>query len=82
MAPVATPVVFWFRRDLRLSDNPALLAALDAAQGRVAAVFVVDPGLAGGAGPVRRAYLGATLSSLDESMGGALIVRRGEPARE
>ena len=82
IAPVATPVVFWFRRDLRLSDNPALLAALDAAQGRVAAVFVVDPGLAGGAGPVRRAYLGATLSSLDESMGGALIVRRGEPARE
>ncbi len=31
----------WFRRDLRLGDNPALVAA--AAEGDVVAVFVVDP---------------------------------------
>ncbi|MGB5756001.1 MAG: deoxyribodipyrimidine photo-lyase, partial [Acidimicrobiales bacterium] len=32
--------VFWFRRDLRLADNPALAAA--AAEGPVVGVFVLD----------------------------------------
>lgn len=76
------PVVFWFRRDLRLADNPALLAALRAGEGRVAATFVVDPDLAAAAGPVRIAYLRATLAALDDSLEGALIVRRGDPAVE
>ena len=76
------PVIFWFRRDLRLADNPALLAALDAGEGRVAAVFVVDPDLAGAAGPVRTAYLRATLAALDDSLAGALVIRRGDPAVE
>ena len=39
----------WFRRDLRLTDNPALLAAVEAARadgdGRVVPLFVVDPAL-------------------------------------
>ena len=38
----------WFRRDLRLADNPALLAAVDAARadgdGRVVPLFVRGPG--------------------------------------
>jgi len=33
--------VVWFRRDLRVTDHPALLAALDAAE-EVIPVFVVD----------------------------------------
>ena len=33
--------VVWFRRDLRLRDNPALTAAL--ADGDVLPLFVVDP---------------------------------------
>ena len=33
--------VVWFRRDLRVTDHPALLAALDAAD-EVVPVFVVD----------------------------------------
>ena len=33
--------VAWFRRDLRVTDHPALLAALDAAE-EVVPVFVVD----------------------------------------
>jgi deoxyribodipyrimidine photolyase len=33
--------VVWFRRDLRVTDHPALLAALDAAE-EVVPVFVVD----------------------------------------
>jgi deoxyribodipyrimidine photo-lyase len=37
--------LLWFRRDLRLGDQPALLAACDAAGpgGDVAPVFVLDP---------------------------------------
>src|SRR5688500_11722822 len=72
--------VMWFRRDLRLRDNPALLAALEADE--VVPVFVVDPALWARSGPVRKAYLSASLRSLDESMGGALVVRRGRPADE
>ena len=75
-----TTAVMWFRRDLRLSDNPALRAALEADE--VAPVFVVDPVLWGRAGRVRTAYLSASLRALDESLGGALVVRRGDPAEE
>uniref|UniRef100_UPI0025FDA5F4 deoxyribodipyrimidine photo-lyase n=1 Tax=Nocardioides sp. TaxID=35761 RepID=UPI0025FDA5F4 len=68
----------WFRRDLRLGDNPALLEA--AADGPVLALFVLDPALWGPAGPTRRAYLAASLDALDASLrerGGRLCVRRG-----
>ncbi len=75
-----TTAVMWFRRDLRLHDNPALRAALEADE--VAPVFVVDPRLWDSAGPVRRTYLAASLQALDESMGGALVIRRGDPAEE
>ena len=53
----STSAVMWFRRDLRLGDNPALLEA--AADGDVLPLFVLDPALWGPAGPVRRAYLAA-----------------------
>ncbi len=78
---MATPTaVMWFRRDLRLHDNPALLEALSA--GEVLPLFVLDPALWGRSGPVRRSYLAASLRALDESMGGALVVRRGDPVEE
>ena len=74
----------WFRRDLRLGDNPALLAALDAARadgdGRVVPLFVVDPALWGPAGDVRRAYLVASLDALGASLGRNLLIRHGDPA--
>ena len=73
----------WFRRDLRLGDNPALLAA--AAEGDVVPVFVVDPAF-DGAGAPRRAYLHDCLTALDrsirESRGGGLVIRTGDPAIE
>ena len=48
-------VVMWFRRDLRLSDHPALVAA--AATGRpVVPLFVIDPTFSR-AGAPRRAYM-------------------------
>lgn len=69
--------VWWIRRDLRLSDNPALVAA--AAQGSVLPLFVRDPGLSGTGRP-RRARLEASLAALREATGGALVVRTGKPA--
>ena len=68
----------WFRRDLRLRDHPALRTAADS--GDVLGLFVLDPALWGSAGPARRAWLAATLRSLDDSMGGRLCVRVGRPA--
>jgi deoxyribodipyrimidine photo-lyase len=71
--------LMWFRRDLRLADNPALLRAVESA-GEVVPVFVVDPKLWGASGPSRRAYLLASLDALRDSIGG-LVVRTGDPAR-
>ena len=47
--------VLWFRRDLRLRDHPALLAA--AADGPVTALFVLDEALLRPAGAPRVAFL-------------------------
>jgi len=74
--------VMWFRRDLRLADNPALLAAVsDAGDARVVPLFVLDPSLARPAGPSRSAYLAASLADLGSRVGG-LQLRHGDPAQE
>jgi deoxyribodipyrimidine photo-lyase len=70
--------VMWFRRDLRLRDNPALLEAC--ADGAVLPLFVLDPALWGPSGPVRRAYLARSLRALAEEI--PLAVVRGRPARQ
>ena len=76
------PTIHWFRRDLRLADNPSLLAAIQAAQAvddTVVPLFVVDPVLWASAGAPRLAYLAQSLRALDESLGGRLVVRHGSP---
>jgi len=81
MAPPSA-VLLWFRRDLRTTDHPALLAAVDEARGLgrpVVPLFVVDDGLMASVGANRRAYLARALASLDTSLGGALTLRRGRP---
>jgi deoxyribodipyrimidine photo-lyase len=70
--------IFWFRRDLRLSDNPALLAALDEAE-EVVPLFIMDDAIAQRSGEHRRAYLAASLQALNESLGGSLHVISGDP---
>ncbi|GAB3652398.1 deoxyribodipyrimidine photo-lyase [Nocardioides korecus] len=70
--------VMWFRRDLRLRDHPALREA--AGRGPVLGLFVIDPTLWASAGPARRAWLAATLRSLDDAMDGRLCLRLGDPA--
>ncbi len=69
--------VLWFRRDLRLADHPALVAAAGA--GAVVPLFVLDPALLGPAGAARTAFLYRCLRALDGSMGGRLVVRAGDP---
>ncbi|MSV42148.1 MAG: deoxyribodipyrimidine photo-lyase [Actinobacteria bacterium] len=77
---LAVPSVLWFRRDLRLVDNPALLAARDAAgDDEVVALFVLDPRLWTPAGDVRRAWLSRSLHRLDAALEGRLVVRHGDP---
>ncbi len=71
--------LFWFRRDLRLADNPALLEAVRLGEKQVAPVFIIDPKLLASVGPARSSYLRDTLSALDESLEGALILRVGDP---
>ncbi len=77
--------VLWFRRDLRLGDHPALLAASgsDGVGGPgstpVVPLFVVDPALWGPAGDPRRAWLVRSLRALDEAVGGGLVIRTGDP---
>ena len=70
--------LLWFRRDLRLSDNPALVEAVRAADD-VVGVFCLDDALLGPAGAVRRAFLFRCLRALDESMEGNLVIRSGDP---
>jgi len=74
--------VLWFRRDLRIHDNPALVAATDAAwaagDGNVVPVVLIDPALWPTWGPAKQAYLIDSLTSLDASLGGNLVIRHGK----
>ena len=72
----------WFRRDLRLSDNPALAAAVREAgpAGEVVPLFCVDRRLVAPSGAVRLAFLAGCLDALAGAVDGALVVRRGSPA--
>lgn len=74
------PAVLWFRRDLRLLDHPALLAA--ARSGAVLPLFVLDDRLLAPAGPPRVRFLLESLDALDRELqqhGPGLVVRRGRP---
>jgi deoxyribodipyrimidine photo-lyase len=76
----------WFRRDLRLHDQPALRAAL-AAHDAIVPVFCLDDRLLHGrhaSGP-RTQFLLEALHDLDTGLrerGGGLVLRRGRPERE
>jgi deoxyribodipyrimidine photo-lyase len=81
-----TSAIVWFRRDLRLYDNPALRAALDAHE-RVIPVFCLDDRLLHGrhaSGP-RTQFMLECLADLDGSLrdcGSGLVVRHGRPEEE
>jgi deoxyribodipyrimidine photo-lyase len=82
MSPSEEIGLVWFRRDLRLGDNPAWAAATTE-RTAVVPLFVMDRRLLERAGPFRRRQLIANLQSLDydifEENGGRLLVRFGDP---
>jgi deoxyribodipyrimidine photo-lyase len=78
--------IWWVRRDLRLTDNQALSAALGRAD-QVIPVFVLDPVLLAEneAAEKRVAFLFGGLRALGEDLrarGSTLIIRRGSPRDE
>jgi deoxyribodipyrimidine photo-lyase len=78
-----TNSIMWFRRDLRLTDNHALVAAIadgGDGDGGVLPLFVVDDRLWKPAGANRRWFLAGCLRALDADLGGRLVVRHGDPS--
>jgi deoxyribodipyrimidine photo-lyase len=76
----------WFRRDLRLADNPALHVALASAD-QVVPVFCIDDRLIHGrhSSGARVQFMLESLADLDQALqakGSSLVVRHGDPARE
>lgn len=75
-----TPIpVWWIRRDLRLQDNPALVAAIHRADYFIP-LFILEPQLLAKAAPKRRDFLLDALQELDQQLrqlGSCLILRTG-----
>lgn len=72
--------ICWFRRDLRLADNPALAAA--AADGAVVPLFAVDEVLRA-QGAASRWRMGRSVAALADAIaarGGRLVLRAGDAA--
>lgn len=79
-------VIWWMRRDLRLTDNQALTSALESGS-QVLPVFIIDPGLLDSqyTSSKRNDFLWGGLNSLDHDLrqrGSYLIMREGEPQAE
>ena len=76
---VNSRAIMWFRRDLRISDNPALLAAIEASD-EIVPLFIMNEEVANNSGPYRLAYLAKSLQSLDKSLSEKLLVISGDPS--
>ncbi|WP_404714058.1 cryptochrome/photolyase family protein [Sphingomonas sp. MMS24-J13] len=77
---MSKPVLLWLRQDLRLADQPALMAAIG--EGPVIPVYVLDDETPGDwrIGGAQRWWLHHSLASLAQSLkakGSRLILRRG-----
>ena len=77
-----SPVIIWFRRDLRLADNPALHVAVQSGKPLILLyIDEVDKGRElGGASEVWRHHSLTALSKSIVAKGGRLILRRGQAA--
>jgi deoxyribodipyrimidine photo-lyase len=77
---MTTPkTLVWFRQDLRLRDNPALVAA--ARDGSVLPVYILDDDNAAdrAMGSASRWWLHQSLAALDASLDGKLWLLKGDP---
>lgn len=80
--PILQPVLVWFRRDLRLADNPALAAAVEDGA-PVVALYVLDEVTPGQwpLGAAARWWLHHSLRALGQRLAGhrvQLVLHRGE----
>lgn len=85
MSDPTVPVLLWLRRDLRLADQPALVAAIE--EGAVIPVYILDDATPKhyAMGGASRWWLHHSLDSLDAALrakGSRLILRRGDSADE
>nr|WP_296338565.1 deoxyribodipyrimidine photo-lyase [Reyranella sp.] len=83
--PIMSASIIWFRNDLRLTDNPALIASLGSGRA-VLPVYVLDEETEGvrAPGAASRWWLHHSLLALDASLrtlGSRLILRRGPAER-
>lgn len=71
--------IFWFRQDLRLTDNPGLFQA--SKQGKIVPIYILDDINAGDykIGSVSRWWLHNSLHKLNYSLNNKLIVLNGNP---
>ena len=80
------PVILWFRRDLRLADQPALAAAV-ASGGPVIPIYILDDDTPKHRkmGAASRWWLHHSLTALDadlQALGSRLILRVGKIGRD
>ena len=75
---MSTRSIVWFRRDLRISDHPALVAALSESD-EIVPVFIIDSKLIERTGSNGLAYLAQSLQHLDASLDKKLQVIAGQP---
>jgi deoxyribodipyrimidine photo-lyase len=69
--------IVWFRRDLRIGDHPALIAAMEGAD-EIVPVFILNQQQIQRAGSKLRAYMSQSLRALDESLGNRLHIIDGD----
>jgi deoxyribodipyrimidine photo-lyase len=76
----STPIIVWFRQDLRLADNPALWEACYS--GQIIPVYILDDSSAGNwaMGGASRWFLHQALQSLDNALANKLNIFRGDPS--
>lgn len=77
--------VFWFRRDLRLGDNPALSNAIEEALTtdgkKVVALFNIDAKVFDPASDKQKVYQNCSLTQLNKSLNGNLLIKSGAPEK-
>ncbi|MEN9687156.1 MAG: hypothetical protein RL381_168 [Actinomycetota bacterium] len=69
--------IVWFRRDLRIGDHPALIAAMEGVE-EIVPVFILNKQLIDSAGSKLLAYMSQSLRALDESLGNRLHIIEGD----
>jgi len=76
---INSPVIVWFRQDLRLADNPALAAAVKSGA-PILPLYILDDVNAGeyAMGGASRWWLHHSLAALDKSLNGGLVLLQGD----